>query len=407
MVKVLKDKCILVGVSGGIAAYKAAELVRQLIAQEARPQVVMTRNATEFIGPLTLETLSGTPVRTALFGPAAVPLEHISLGQQVDALVLAPATANLIGKLAAGIGDDLLTTIVLAATRPVLICPAMNVKMYDNPIVQDNLGRLRQAGFHVLSPAAGALACGAAGWGRLPDPVDIVEELAVLLTPQDLQGCEIMVTAGPTHEDFDPVRFLTNRSTGKMGYALARVARRRGARVRLVSGPSALPSPAGVERLMVRTALEMQEMVMEHFPHTDVVLMAAAVSDYRPASFVGTKIKRGGEEMILRLSHNPDILAELGKQKTRQILVGFAAETDDLQTHARDKLKGKNLDLIVANEVNRADSGFAVDTNEVTLIHRDGQVIPLPLLPKEEVADRVLDWVATVWPGNRAERIHG
>jgi len=406
MAKILREKKILVGVSGGIAAYKAAELVRLLVTSGAGVQVVMTRSAQEFISPLTFEALSGSPVRTALFGPGTVPLEHVSLGQEVDAIVLAPATANLIGKLAAGIGDDLLTTLLLAAIRPVLICPAMNVKMYENRMVQDNLDRLRRAGFHIMPPAAGVLACGAEGWGRLPEPANIVEEVAALLTPKDLEGCQILVTAGPTHEDLDPVRFLTNRSTGKMGYALTRVARRRGANVWLVSGPSTQPCPPGVTRFMVRTALEMQEVVMEHFPQTDVVLMAAAVSDYRPASFVGTKIKRGGEEMILRLNHNPDILLELGKQKTGQILVGFAAETDDLESHALQKLKRKNLDLIVANDINRADSGFAVDTNEVTLIHRDGQVEPLPLLSKEEVADRVLDWVATVWPGSRSGTGH-
>ncbi|MFP3868410.1 MAG: bifunctional phosphopantothenoylcysteine decarboxylase/phosphopantothenate--cysteine ligase CoaBC [Desulfobacteraceae bacterium] len=406
MTNILKEKKLLVGISGGIAAYKAAELVRLLVVAGAWPQVVMTQSAQEFIAPLTLEALSGAPVRTALFGPGSLPLEHVSLGQEVDAIVLAPATANLIGKLAAGIGDDLLTTLLLAATRPVLICPAMNVKMYENRMVQDNLDRLRQAGFQVMPPTAGALACGAEGWGRLPEPVDIVEEIAVLLSPPDLEGCRILVTAGPTHEDLDPVRFLTNRSTGKMGYALARVARRRGARVRLVSGPATQASPPGVEMIMVRTALQMQEVMMEHFHQTDVVVMAAAVTDYRPASFVGTKIKRSGEEMILKLAHNPDILLELGKQKTRQILVGFAAETEDLQNHAWQKLKRKNLDLIVANDVNRPDSGFAVDTNEVTLIHRNGQVEPLPLLSKEEVADRVLDWVATAWPGSRSKAGH-
>lgn len=405
MTKFLENKQILVGISGGIAAYKAAELVRLLVTAGARTPVVMTKSAQEFIAPLTFQTLSGEPVRTTLFGPGSAPLEHITLGQESDALVLAPATANLIGKLAAGIGDDLLTTLVLAATGPILVCPSMNVRMYENPIVQENLEDLKKAGFHILPPATGELACGVQGPGRLPEPAVIVEEITALLSPKDLSGRKILVTAGPTHEDLDPVRFLSNRSTGKMGYALARVARRRGAAVCLVSGPSALPPPPGVERLMVRSALEMQEVLMEHFSQIDALLMAAAVSDYRPTSFMGRKIKRQGEEILLKLNHNPDILQELGKQKTRQLLVGFAAETDDLKAHARDKLRRKNLDLIVANEINRPDSGFAVDTNEVTLIRRDGQMLSLPLLPKEEVAERVLDWVAAMLAAGGAETV--
>jgi phosphopantothenoylcysteine decarboxylase/phosphopantothenate--cysteine ligase len=402
----LKDKKILLGVSGGIAAYKAAELIRLLKTAEARVQVVMTRSAQEFITPLTLEALSGEPVRTALFGVGTTPLEHISLAQECDVIVLAPATANLIGKIAAGIGDDLLTTLVLAATRPILLCPAMNVKMYENPIVQDNLARLQLRNFQVLAPASGELACGAQGLGRLPDPGVIVEEICALLTPKDLSGCKILVTAGPTHEDLDPVRFLTNRSTGKMGYALARVARWRGAEVCLVSGPSALPAPAGIERVMVRSALEMQRVLIERFSQTDVVLKAAAVSDYRPASFVGKKIKRGAPEIELKLKHNTDIIQELGRLKTHQILVGFAAETEELQAHAYQKLQSKNLDLIVANDINRADSGFAVDNNEVTIIERDGRAHSLPLLSKEEVAIHVLDRVVALRQQRRPGGLH-
>ncbi len=407
MATILQDKDLLLGVCGGIAAYKAAELARRLVGAGARLQVVMTAAAREFVTPLTFAALTGRPVKTSLFGPEAAPLEHVALGQDCQAVVLAPATANLIGKLAAGIGDDLLTTVLLAATAPVLICPAMNVSMWENPLVQQNVATLCRAGYHLLPPAVGEMACGAQGPGRLPEPEDILEALAALLTPKDLSGLTLLVSAGPTHEDLDPVRFLTNRSTGKMGYALARVACRRGAEVCLVSGPSILPAPPGVERLMVRTALEMQRVLVERFPGADAVLMAAAVSDYRPVSFAGQKLKRAGEEIIVKLTHNPDILAALGQQKNRQVLVGFAAETDELIAHARKKLVNKRLDLIVANDVTRPGSGFAVDTNEVTLLFADGRSQVYPLLPKDEVADRVLDHVADLMRRRRQEAPHG
>lgn len=394
MAEIFQGKKIVLGVTGGIAAYKALELLRLLVTAEARVQVVMTRSAQEFVTPLTFHTLSGEPVRTSLFGPGADPLEHISLAQSVDAIVIAPCTANCLGKLTAGIGDDLLTTLVLAATRPILVCPAMNVKMYENPAVQSNLDLLRRRGFHLLEPDTGEMACGAYGSGRLPEPAIIVEALAALLSPKDLEGCRILVSAGPTHEDLDPVRFLTNRSTGKMGYALARMAQRRGGDVCLVSGPSTLASPQGVERVLVRSALEMQQALTTRFPQADVLLMSAAVSDYRPAGFAEQKIKRGEEEMMVKLTHNPDILLSLGALKTGQVMVGFAAETQEIVTHAQQKLARKHLDLIVANDVSAPDSGFAVDTNRVTLIYRSGETEPLPLLSKDEVADRVLDRVA-------------
>ena len=398
---ILQGKNIVLGVSGGIAAYKAVELLRLLVSAGARVQVVMTRSAQEFVTPLTFHTLSGEPVRTSLFGPGADPLEHISLAQAVDALVIAPATANCIGKLAAGIGDDLLTTLVLAATRPILVCPAMNVKMYENPVVQENLERLRGRGLQIMAPDMGEMACGAYGSGRLPEPAAIVEALATLVSPQDLQGYQILVSAGPTHEDLDPVRFLTNRSTGKMGYAVARIARRRGASVCLVSGPSALLAPWGVDRIMVRSAQEMQQALAIRFPQADALIMSAAVSDYRPAGFAEHKIKRGGEEMLVQLTHNPDILASLGALKAGQVMVGFAAETQDMLQQAKQKLERKHLDLIVANDVSAPDSGFSVDTNQVTLLHRSGQVESLPLLSKEEVADQVLDRVAALLAGRR------
>jgi phosphopantothenoylcysteine decarboxylase/phosphopantothenate--cysteine ligase len=353
----------------------------------------MTRSAQEFVTPLTFQALTGEKVGTALFGPESDPLEHVALGQDLDAIVLAPATANLLGKMAAGIGDDLLTTILLAATRPILVCPAMNVQMWNNPVVQENLVRLKARGMEVMDPEAGSLACGAVGLGRLPEPEMIVEACARLLTLQDLAGLRLLVTAGPTHEDLDPVRFLTNRSSGKMGYALARVGRRRGAEVCLISGPTALPALYGVERVMVRSAQEMLQAVTARFPDADALLMAAAVSDYRPSLSEIKKIKRGAQEIKVALSQNQDILKAISSLKTRQVVVGFAAETHDLEAEARRKMAEKNLDLMVANDVNRPDSGFQADTNEVTLISREGEAAPLPLLSKEEVAEKVLDRV--------------
>jgi phosphopantothenoylcysteine decarboxylase/phosphopantothenate--cysteine ligase len=401
---IFTGKRILLGVSGGIAAYKAAEVARRLIVAGARVKVVMTRAAQEFVGPLTFAALTGEKAATAMFGPQSDPLEHVSLGQEVDAIVLAPATANLIGKLAAGIGDDLLTTIMLAATKPVLLCPAMNVEMWANLVVQGNLARLKGRGFTVMEPAAGPLACGAVGLGRLPEPDLIVEACGRLLSPQDLAGRRVLVTAGPTQEDFDPVRFLTNRSSGKQGYALARVAWRRGAEVILVSGPTALTVPYGVEQVPVRSARDMLAAVTERLPAADVLLMAAAVSDYRPTQAEIKKIKRGREEMQFHLTQNPDILKQVATIKTSQLVVGFAAETHDLEAEARRKMKEKHLDLIVANDVNRPDSGFQVDTNEVILIPRQGAPIPLPRLSKEEVAARVLDLVVDLLQTRDRER---
>jgi phosphopantothenoylcysteine decarboxylase/phosphopantothenate--cysteine ligase len=389
-------KRIVVGVTGGIAAYKAAEVVRRLVGCGARVKVVMTRSAQEFVGPMTFAALSRDKVATAMFGPESDPLEHIALGQEVDAIVVAPATANFIGKAAGGIGDDLLTTVILAATRPILLCPAMNAEMWANPVVQGNLARLQGRGFQVMEPAAGSLACGAVGPGRLPEPEVIVEAVAGLLSPRDLAGWKVLVTAGPTHEDFDPVRFLTNRSSGKQGYALARVARRRGADVTLVSGPTCLPAPYGVQCVMVRSARDMQVEVKERFADVDVLLMAAAVSDYRPTQVEIRKIKRAHEEMAYHLTQNPDILKQMAPLKHHQIVVGFAAETHDLEAEARRKMREKHLDLIVANDVNRPDSGFQVDTNEVTLIPRVGDPVPLPLMSKEEVAAHILDRVAAL-----------
>jgi phosphopantothenoylcysteine decarboxylase/phosphopantothenate--cysteine ligase len=391
-------KRILLGVSGGIAAYKAAELARRLMAAGAKVKVVMTRAAQEFVGPLTFQALTGEKVAAAMFGPESEPLEHVALGQDTEAIVLAPATANLLGKMAAGIGDDLLTTILLAATKPILVCPAMNCEMWANPAVQENVARVRARGLTVLEPEAGELACGATGPGRLPEPETILEALAKLVSHQDLAGRKILVTAGPTHEDMDPVRFLTNRSSGKQGYALAKVAWRRGGEVCLVSGPTLLPAPHGVECLKVWSAREMLAAVLARFPQTEALLMAAAVGDYHPTGRAEHKIKRGPQELTVHLTQNSDILKEVAALRINQVVVGFAAETRDLEAAARRKLQDKGLDLIVANEVNRPDSGFAVDTNEVTIIGHQKLVVRLPLLSKEEVAAKVLDQVAALLP---------
>ncbi|MGQ9689276.1 MAG: bifunctional phosphopantothenoylcysteine decarboxylase/phosphopantothenate--cysteine ligase CoaBC [Desulfobaccales bacterium] len=392
---IFKDKRILLGVSGGIAAYKAAELARRLAACGAQVKVVMTKSAQEFVAPLTFGALTGQPVSSSLWGDKVNPLEHIFLGQQVDAIVVAPATANIIGKMAGGIGDDLLSTILLAATRPTLLCPAMNCEMWANPAVQENVARLAARGIEIMPPDVGELACGASGYGRLPAPETIVEAVARLVSPQDLAGQRLLVTAGPTHEDLDPVRFLTNRSSGKMGYALAKVAWRRGASVTLVSGPTALPDPYGVDLVRVRSAAEMHREVTQRFPACEALLMAAAVSDYRPERPAPQKIKRQGEAQQFNLVQNIDILQAVGAVKKHQVVVGFAAETGNLVAEAQRKLTEKNLDLIVANDVSQPESGFAVDTNEVTLICRDGLLQQLPLLSKEEVAGRILDWLAT------------
>jgi phosphopantothenoylcysteine decarboxylase/phosphopantothenate--cysteine ligase len=391
---IFKDKRILLGISGGIAAYKAAELARRLVTARATVKVVMTKSATEFVTPMTFAALTGQSVGMTLFGPGVHPLEHIWLGQQVDAIVLVPATANLIGKMAHGIGDDLLTTILIAATRPILVCPAMNCEMYANPAVQDNMARLRERGMWVLEPEEGALACGAVGHGRLPETESILAALGKMVSLQDLADQRVLVTAGPTHEDLDPVRFLTNRSSGKMGYAMAKAAWRRGAAVTLVSGPTSLPVPYGVELVWVRSALDMLGEVVKRFPLCDALIMAAAVGDYRAESLAERKIKRAAAALQVTLTQNPDILKEISALKERQIAIGFAAETHDLIQEASRKLKEKNLDLIVANDVNRPDSGFAVDTNEVTLVAGDEEPVLLPLLTKDEVADKILDWLA-------------
>lgn len=391
----LKGRKIVLGVTGGIAAYKAAELVRELVKAQAEVHVVMTRNAQAFITPLTFQTLSGNPVTTELFNLIAESeIGHIALADRAEVLVIAPATANIIGKIAAGIADDMLTTIVMATKAPVLLAPAMNVHMWENPICQENIQRLRSRGYHFIDPEAGELACGYEGKGRLAEIPAIVEEIRVLLSPKDFSGEKILVTAGPTEEPIDPVRFLSNHSSGKMGFALARAARRRGAEVTLISGPTALPVPPQMRSIAVRSAAQMREAVLNHLESASILIMAAAVSDYRPKQKAPEKIKKSKLETVLELELNPDILAEAGKKKNSRIMVGFAAETENLLQNTREKLEKKNLDLIVANDVTLPGAGFKADTNIVKIMDRSGKVEELPLMTKEDLADRILDRIA-------------
>jgi phosphopantothenoylcysteine decarboxylase/phosphopantothenate--cysteine ligase len=387
----LEGKRIIVGITGSIAAYKAAELVRLLKKRGAEVRVVMSEHATHFITPLTFETLSGKGVITGMFSQPGITLDHVSLGQQSDLIAIAPATANIIGKIAHGIGDDFLSTLALAATCKVLLCPAMDREMFHNSIVQGNLKSLRESGLMVMEPEEGALASGAKGPGRLPDPAIIADEIACILSDQDLLGLKVLVTAGPTIEYIDPVRILTNRSTGKMGYALARAARRRGAEVTLVSGPTHLEKPEGVTTIYVDTAEEMRNAVIATVKQQDVVIKAAAVSDYRPCRRAPNKEKKEQALSSLAIEPTPDILAELGNNKGRMLLVGFAAETTEHTERAVEKITKKNLDLIVLNDVSKADRGFAAETNAVRIIDRQGNEQEIPLMPKEAVADKILD----------------
>jgi len=389
----VKRKGVVVGVTGGIAAYKAAELVRLLVKENLTVKVAMTRSATRFVAPLTFEALSGNRVVHEMFGEEGTVMEHIRWGQESDLIIIAPATADFIGKMAHGIGDDFLSTCVIAATAGILVCPSMNDRMFMNPAVQENLRVLRERGMTVLEPGEGGLACGTEGPGRLPEPAHILEQARILLSEQDLSGRKILVSAGPTVEPIDPVRFISNRSSGKMGYALARAAARRGAEVVLVSGPTRLNPPPGVTFCPVKTADEMHRLILENREGCDIVIKAAAVSDYRPRECAGQKIKKGAASISLELVSNPDILACLGDTKAASpcVLVGFAAETENLLANAERKLKAKNLDMIVANDVSSIDAGFETDTNRVKFIYRDGRVEDTPLMTKDEVADRVLD----------------
>lgn len=393
----LEGKAIVVGVTGGIAAYKAVEVVSRLKKAGAEVHVVMTREATEFVTELTFREISGQAVAQDMW--AKVPqyhVEHIALARLADLLLVVPATANIMAKAAAGLADDLLSTVMLAVKAPVFLAPAMNTAMWEHPATQANLAVLRQRGAHIIEPASGLLACETEGKGRLPEPVDIVREVVDFFAEKkDFAGRKILVTAGGTQEPLDPVRFLGNRSTGRMGYAIAEAAARRGAEAVLVSGPAGLPAPEGVSLIKVTTALEMEKAVLSEAGSSDVIIKAAAVADYRPAVYAQDKIKKSDGELTLTLVRNPDILMELGeKKKPGQILVGFAAETTKVEEYARRKLEKKNLDFIVANDVSEADAGFGVDTNRVQIFYRDGHSETQPLMDKSELADLILDRVA-------------
>ncbi len=393
---------IALGVTGGIAAYKAAEIVRLLQDRGVRVQVVMTRAAQEFVKPLTFAAVSGEKVITGMFAPGEEhetnidsAIEHIAVAQSIDALVVAPATADVLAHFAQGIASDFLTTLYLATTAPVVVAPAMNVNMWNHPATQANLEILRKRSVKIVEPGTGYLACGMTGAGRLADNEAIVAAvLETLGVSQDLQGETVLITAGPTREKIDPVRYLTNRSSGRMGYALAEAALRRGARVLLVSGPTSLTPPVAAEVTRVESAEEMRDAVLNLLPHASIVIKTAAVSDYRPKSAAGQKLKRKGP-MVLDLEATPDILKELSLKKTSQVIVGFAAETENVLENARQKLVSKNLDAIVVNDVSREGVGFDSDRNAVTIITRD-DVVEVPETAKWEVAQRVLDQVVRI-----------
>jgi phosphopantothenoylcysteine decarboxylase/phosphopantothenate--cysteine ligase len=386
----LGNKTIVLGLTGSIAAYKAAEIASQLTQAGAKVNVIMTKEAIQFILPVTFRAITGKPVVTEMFDLASeFSIEHVSLAGTADIVVVAPATANIIAKLAAGIADDMLCCTVLATKAPVLIAPAMETNMYNNPVTQDNLSRLEARGFAIIGPASGWLASGKEGLGRLADIYDIMGSICQMLGRSgDLAGKHIVVTAGGTQEPIDPVRYIGNRSSGKMGYALAEAARDRGAKVTLITAPTSLPEPAGVDVVKVNTAQEMHQAVENVTLQADVLIKAAAVADYRPTKAAKDKIKKGEAGLTLEMECTPDIL---GSVKGNFIKVGFAAESSNLVENAKQKLKQKGLDFIVANDITASDSGFGTDTNQVTIIDREGKVDSLPLLAKREVADRILD----------------
>lgn len=389
---------VLVGVTGGIAAYKACELVRELQRADMRVKVVMTEAATRFVGPLTFRTLTGETVGVSMWDDPTTQVHHVSLAQEADVVVIAPCTANVIAKLVHGRADDLLTTTALATDAPLVIAPAMNTRMLRKEITQANLRVLRERGAVIVEPASGMLACGDVGEGRLA-PVEAIAEavLAEARRTQDLAGIRVLVTAGPTYEPIDPVRFIGNRSSGKTGYAIAEEAARRGADVTLVSGPTALPDPWRCRVVRVETALEMQASVREAFANADVVIATAAVSDFRPAEAAAQKLKKDAAPTSVELARNPDILAELGAEKGGRVLVGFAAETEDVLGHAAEKLAGKNLDMVVANDVSVAGLGFGSDRNAVTFVMREGAE-PMAACDKREIARALLDRVRGLLP---------
>jgi phosphopantothenoylcysteine decarboxylase/phosphopantothenate--cysteine ligase len=398
----LSGKRILLGVTGSIAAYKAVDVLRRLKELGAGVRVVMTKNATRFISPLTFETLSGQAVLYDEFQDwERSGIGHIDVSANQDLALIAPATANIVGKVAAGIADDALTSALMALECPIVMAPAMNDRMYRNPVLRRNIQFLMEQGVRFIEPETGSLACGTAGQGRLADPSRIVQEISSMMAPQDLAGVTILVTAGPTREPIDRVRFISNPSSGKMGYAIAAVARDRGAQVVLISGPSHLPFPHGVKTVQVLSADDMYRAVMEHAEWAQIVIMAAAVSDFKPAVFTDRKIKKHEAQTVLQLELTRDILLELGKTSGRRFLVGFAAETDNVRQNAIRKLEEKKLDMIVANDLDRAGAGFGSDTNAVIIIDRTGTETELPVMPKSEIAARILDKIVELKAGSR------
>ena len=393
----LKNKKIVLGITGGIAAYKAAELTRALVKEGAQVKIIMTKSAVEFVTPLTLQTLSQNQVYTDMFVPAdEYDMAHITLAEFADVFVIAPATANIVGKIASGIGDDLLSTTIMAEAKPTLICPAMNDKMLSNPIVLENINRLRKFGYVVMDSAEGELACNTTGKGRLPDILEIVEEIKTLLTPKDFNGVKILITAGPTEEPLDPVRFITNLSSGKMGYALALAAHRRGAEVTLITGPATLPLPPVETIIKVRTAKQMHKAVMDNYKKARIIIKAAAVADYCPKVMAVEKIKKDKKTLSLELERSPDIIAEIGKNKGNRVLIGFAMETQNLLANAAEKLKEKNMDLIVANDLKEEGAGFRTDTNIITIIDRTGKSESFGKMTKIEAAGEILNRVKKI-----------
>lgn len=394
----LKEKTILLGVTGGIAAYKAAALASALIKQHAAVEVVMTKNATQFVTPLTFEQLTGRRTMIDTFDRNfSHQVEHISLAERTDLVIIAPATANVCAKLAHGIADDMLTTTVLACRCPKLIAPAMNTNMYENPVTQDNLDILRRYGWDVIEPASGRLACGAVGKGKMPEPEDLLQHiLRWIAMPHDLQGKKVLVTAGPTQEALDPVRYLTNHSTGKMGYAIAKMAMLRGADVTLISGPTAIPTPPFVKVVPIVSAQDMFDAVAQHAPEADFIFKSAAVADYTPAEYNDNKMKKKDGDLSIPLKRTQDILKYLGENRSPdQIICGFSMETQDMIENSQKKLYKKNVDMICANNLKVAGAGFGVDTNVITIITKDG-CTELPLQTKESAANAILDHALTI-----------
>lgn len=399
----LKERNIVIGVCGGIAAYKVCDLVSRLRKAEANVDVIMTEAAVNFINPLTFQSLSSNVVVVDMFKePNHWEIQHISLAKKADVVLIAPATANIIGKIANGIADDMLTTTVMATKAPVIFAPAMNSSMYENSILQENIYKLKNKGYHFIDPIEGRLACGDIGKGKMAEPESMEEFINKMLNASlDLEGKTVIVTAGPTREPIDPVRYISNHSTGKMGYAIAEKAAKRGAKVYLISGPTYLSPPNGVKVINVMSAKDMYGKIMEYFNEADIVIKSAAVADYAPAEISSQKIKKRDDELSIKLAKNPDILYELGKIKGDKILVGFAMETQNLVENAKEKVRKKNLDFIVANDLMTKGAGFAHDTNIVKIIDKNGDIEDLPKMTKLELADVIIDKVLVLLSNHR------